>query len=493
MSVGLLEPDSVGPHTVRHGSAVVRDLGLDILFDAMAAGDPFLRDSVESIMMHGSIDPATIEYRQQVLADCLADPGAVRRLYELACAGAGVRRWTIGRGGAPRAKLNLSLEPLAESLDRVRRVRAACAALDLRSAGFARLSALVAARFPDKVLDAVETHIDALRFEHGIALGAGLGVGNKPVDIVLHEPPGPARRGIFGVDRRGRRGFTLPGGDEKGAQYLARLIGRGLAPVADTVSHATDLLAEFFLSLRTELAFYLGCVNLHERLSAAGYPLCFPRPLPLGAPQFRCRELRDPTLVLSSSAPVGGNAIEGARRSLIFVTGANSGGKSTFLRSAGLAQVMLQAGMFVQADSFAADVRAGVCTHFRTEDDATMTYGRLQEELARMREITEVIGPGALLLCNEPFASTNEREGTQIAEPILRALRDAGVKIFCVTHLHDLAREFYDRRGDSELFLRAERLPDGTRTFRLVEGEPAATSHGGDMFGRVFGTDRMPV
>ncbi|WP_280410401.1 MutS-related protein [Nocardia brasiliensis] len=493
MRVGLLEPDSAGAHTVRHGATVVRDLELAIVFDAMAAGDPFLRDSVEAIMVHASTDPATIRYRQEVLADCLADPAAVRRLYALVGASEGVRRWTIGRGGAPRAKLNLSLEPLAELIGHLRQVRAACAALGLRSAGFARLSALVTSSFPDEVLDAVESHVEALHFEHGIALGAGLGTGNKPVGIVLREPPRPARRGLFGGDRRARHGFTIPGQDEKGADYLARLIGRGLYPVAEIVSHATDLIADFLLSLRTELAFYLGCVNLHERLTASGYPLCFPEPLPVGRPELRCRELRDPTLVLSSGTPVGGNTVDGQGRSLILVTGANSGGKSTFLRSVGLAQVLLQAGMFVPADSFAADVRTGIFTHFRTQDDATMTYGRLKEELARIREITDAIRPAALLLCNEPFASTNEREGSQIGGPILRALHDAGVKIVCVTHLHDLAREFYAGRTGAELFLRAERLPDGTRTFRVVEGEPVATSHGDDVFRRVFGDDRMSV
>jgi DNA mismatch repair ATPase MutS len=32
---------------------------------------------------------------------------------------------------------------------------------------------------------------------------------------------------------------------------------------------------------------------------------------------------------------------------LVMITGANQGGKSTFLRSVGIAQLMMQAGMFV--------------------------------------------------------------------------------------------------------------------------------------------------
>jgi hypothetical protein len=39
---------------------------------------------------------------------------------------------------------------------------------------------------------------------------------------------------------------------------------------------------------------------------------------------------------------------------------------------------------------------------------------------------------------------------------------------------------------DKALFLRAERLPDGRRTFRLVEGEPLPTSYGQDSYRRIF-------
>jgi hypothetical protein len=53
-----------------------------------------------------------------------------------------------------------------------------------------------------------------------------------------------------------------------------------------------------------------------------------------------------------------------------------------------------------------------------------MTSGKLDEELGRMCEITDPIAPGALLLCNESFAATNEREGSYIARNIVRGMVD---------------------------------------------------------------------
>jgi hypothetical protein len=41
--------------------------------------------------------------------------------------------------------------------------------------------------------------------------------------------------------------------------------------------------------------------------------------------------------------------------------------------------------------------------------------------------------------------------------------------------------------AEQQAFLRAERQPGGRRTFRLAQGEPLPTSHGKDVYDRVFG------
>lgn len=185
-----------------------------------------------------------------------------------------------------------------------------------------------------------------------------------------------------------------------------------------------------------------------------------------------------------------GNEIAAGGRTLAILTGANQGGKSTCLRSLGVAQLMMQCGMFVAAERFRADVRDGVFTHFKREEDAAMESGKLDEELARMSEILDSLTPDSLLLCNESFAATNEREGSEIAHQIVGALVAAEVKVLFVTHLYELAHTFHTEGAEKALFLRAERLDDGRRTFRMVEGEPLPTSYGADVFERIFSPKR---
>jgi DNA mismatch repair ATPase MutS len=242
--------------------------------------------------------------------------------------------------------------------------------------------------------------------------------------------------------------------------------------------------------LRAELGFYVSCLNLHEQLVEKGEPTCFPEPLEPHELVLSARQLYDVSLAFHLATKVVGNDVDADGKALVMITGANQGGKSTFLRSVGLAQLMMQAGMFVGADAFTANTCAGVFTHFKREEDPTMTRGKLEEELARMNEIGDAIRPTSLLLCNESFASTNEREGSEIGRQVVHALVEARVKVLYVTHLFDLADGFYRRRLEQALFLRAERRPDGRRTFRLPQGEPLPTSYGPDSYRRIFGADR---
>ena len=117
-----------------------------------------------------------------------------------------------------------------------------------------------------------------------------------------------------------------------------------------------------------------------------------------------------------------------------------------------------------------------------------MKSGKLDEELSRMSEIVDKIPPNSLMLFNESFAATNEREGSEIAKQITCALVEKRIKVFFVTHQYEFAHGFYDKRIENVIFLRAERKADGGRTFKVIEGEPLLTSYGKDLYHKIFET-----
>ncbi|GAA5051308.1 MutS-related protein [Nocardia callitridis] len=486
--VGLLHPPNYAPQVVRNGESTSEDLGVTELCAAMSCNDEFVATVVKSVVSASLTDPAVIRYRQGVLQECLEKPELVRALYDIATEATTARRWTVGRGRAPRSKLGLGLQPLEELVGHLRRLRQYCErnAGQSRSEGFIRFRATLSEQLDDDYLTKLDSLLPVLFFENGVLLSAALGTGNKADRVMLHEPPKTSKNAKLSLfSRRSGGSFEATSDYELPNDPLAAVIEPALDSVAEVVSRAADKVQAFFRQLRTELGFYIGCLNLHERLGRMGAPICLPQPV-VGSPALQCRDLRDPSLCLSSNAVVG-NDIDDLGSTFVVVTGANSGGKSTFLRSVGLAQLMMQAGMFVVAQSFASDVRAGVFTHFVRGEDETMKHGRLDEELTRMRSITDQLRPGGMLLCNEPFASTNDREAAMIAAPIFSALVDSGTKVVLVTHLFDFVRQRYADERATDLFLHAERASDGGRTYRLTVGAPESTSYGDDIFARVFG------
>lgn len=475
-----------------------RDLGLDILFNAMAQGDEFLFQVVRRVMLSYQSNIDSIAYRQEILKDCLQYAEVVRQIYQIPLEFLERKRkqwlWISPRHSSPSSILGGARQLLEVSLDLLRRLRqiADQHGEAFASQGFRRFFSMIQQELNDEYLNVVEWHIQMLRFPHGVLLRARLGQGNEGMDYVLCRPDG-ANKGwlqrLF-ASRSPSYSYTLHPRDDAGARVLSELRDRGLALTANAVAQAAEHVESFFNVLRWELAFYIGCLNLYERLTALGEPVAFPQLVPTTEHWFSCKGLYDASLALTMGKPVVGNDISATRKSLALITGPNQGGKTTFLRSVGLAQLMMQSGMFVPAESLSANPCTGLFTHFKREEDATMESGKFVEELKRISAIVDHLAPNAMLLLNESFAATNEREGSEIAWQIISALLEKGVKVFYVTHLYEFARRCYEEEGEKTIFLRAERLPDGTRTFRLKEAKPMETSHGMDLYKRIFGVEQ---
>ena len=249
--------------------------------------------------------------------------------------------------------------------------------------------------------------------------------------------------------------------DESGAKALSQQNDQGVNLVANALAQSTDHIQSFFNMLRTELAFYMGCLNLHARLAQEREAVCFPVPVASTERTHSFSGLYDVCLTLHLQSRVVGNSVDADDKDLVIITGANQGGKSTFLRSIGLSQLMMQSGMFAPAESFSSNVCDGLFTHYKREEDATMKSGKFDEELSRMSDIVGSIGPDSMLLFNESFAATNEREGSEIARQIVSALLEKRIKVFFVTHLYGFAHGFFEKRAGNAIFLRAERQVDG--------------------------------
>ena len=391
---------------------LIQDLELTTLLAAMADGDKFLTGVCRSVLLGSLRDPEAIRYRQRILADCLAQQAVIREMYDIATGALEDKRHLWGTYGGsyqnPSSNLSGAVLHLESYVVRLRQLRSIAGehAGKFRSEGLRALFATLLRELDDEYFAEVGYHLKQLRFRGGVLISAELGADNSGINLVLRAT-GDGRRGWaerLGLGPRSSYSFTLPPRDDAGANILSELNSRGINLVANAAAQSADHIGSYLTVLQAEVGFYVGCLNLADRLAAKGVPTAVPDPAKPSSLTFSCADLRDTSLELQSADPVTGNDVVADGKPVVIITGANSGGKSTFLRSVGVAQLMMQCGLFVTAGSYQADVAHGIFTHFIRAEDPGMTSGRLDDELRRMSAIADSIGPHCLVLFNESFA-----------------------------------------------------------------------------------------
>jgi DNA mismatch repair ATPase MutS len=480
--------------------ALIQDLELNTLLRAMAGADEFVFEVAQQALLAGlRNDLDTILYRQAILRDCLKNPVVVRGLYDLMTAVAEEtrRQWWSLSGSYPSSMLYGSVDLMESFLHVLQNLKSVVEENEsnFESDGFRSLFAMLKKELTEQYMGTIKSHLKELKFRKGALLSAELGNSNEGTHYMLRKAHGKEQTWLDRLLGKGpvSYSFRLDPRDETGGRILSDMRNRGISRVALALTQSSDHVLSFFKALRTELAFYVGCLNLHRHLESNRMPVAFPTPMPSGERSHEFSGLYDVSLCLTMNGGVVGNTLHAQYKNLVIVTGANQGGKTTFLRSIGLAQVMMQCGLFVGADDFKAEICSALFTHYKREEDTTMKSGKFDEELARMSDIAEHIVPKSILLFNESFAATNEREGSEIATQIVRALLEKGMKVFYVTHLYEFAWGFFNEKDKGAIFLRAEREADGMRTFKLAEGEPLQTSYGQDLYNKVFGVEDQTV
>lgn len=476
-----------------HEETLTQDLELKTLFNAMAADDKFLLEVARKAVLSSMDDLDAILYRQAILKDCLKNSAVVRNIHAIAVEAIERKQKSFYFGiftRYPAGILHSSRDALQMFLDMLKQLKniADAHADKFEAEGFRRFFAMLRTELDDEYFAHVQEQLRELKFRDGVLISAALGKGNEGTGYLLHKPQEKKGSWLERLFAEKPPAYTvrLHERDEAGARALGELKDRGINLVANALAQSAEHINSFFTMLRTELAFYVGCLNLQEKVAPRGGAMTFPAPVAAGKRRHSFKGLYDVCLFLTMEQNVVGNDVNADDKDLVMVTGANQGGKSTFLRAIGLSQLMMQCGMFVPAEAFCANVGNGLFTHYRREEDVTMKSGKLDEELGRMSAIVDHVRENSLILFNESFAATNEREGSEIARQIICALLERHVKVFFVTHLYELAHGFYEQKPENAGFLRAERRPDGERTFKLVEGEPLQTSFGEDLYNRIF-------
>lgn len=260
------------------------------------------------------------------------------------------------------------------------------------------------------------------------------------------------------------------------------------AAYPDVLSHAAQLAETYATQLtdtyamadvllyRLELVFCREAALYTRRMEAMGYPMC----LPAVATERRIhlRSLRDVSLAareLRGEDVVPNDVrLDGDRR-FCYVTGANGGGKTTYLRSVGIAVLFFLTGCPVSALGGELWPFARLYTHFPSKEDFTDS-GRFVDEVRRADAIRDGADGEAVALFNETFSGTDEEKSTAYSRALAEDMVDCGAFGLYVTHIHSLTHGRIPT-----LAAVVDEADENKRTYRIVPMDGTDSSFARDI------------
>ncbi|KAK6041269.1 MutS domain V protein [Cooperia oncophora] len=164
-----------------------------------------------------------------------------------------------------------------------------------------------------------------------------------------------------------------------------------------------------------------------------------PKLEPMGSGIFELRKCRHPVLEALTDEHFIPNDIDLGSNRMIILTGANMGGKSTYLRSAAISALLAQIGCFVPASYARLSVLDGIFTRVGASDQQTRGISTFMAEMLDSATILETATSNSLVIVDELGRGTSTYDGFGLAWAIANDLLNR-VRCFCLfaTHFHEM-------------------------------------------------------
>jgi DNA mismatch repair protein MutS2 len=245
------------------------------------------------------------------------------------------------------------------------------------------------------------------------------------------------------------------------------------------------ILAEFSDMLRAQKSELSGAAETLSELDlifakaefARAYDCCLPEFLSM--PGLELKDARHPLLEKSLRAqkrkPVPITIELSHPKTLMIVSGPNTGGKTVALKTAGILVLMAQAGLPVAASEARLHVFQRVLADIGDQQSIQANLSTFSAHIANIQSMVRVADRNDLVLLDEIGASTEPNEGAALAIAILEHFRERGAVTFVTTHhsrLKAYGAETAQALNASMEFDEATLEP----TYHLISGLPGKSS-----------------
>jgi DNA mismatch repair protein MSH4 len=159
-------------------------------------------------------------------------------------------------------------------------------------------------------------------------------------------------------------------------------------------------------------------------------------------------------------------------------------GKSTYIRTVAMLQVMAQIGCFVPAQFASFTIVHNLFSRTSTDDSIEANMSTFSFEMRDMAFILRNVNDKSLAIIDELGRGTSTRDGLAIAIAMAEALVQSNALVFFATHFTEIAHVLQDRPGvlnlhlETETTLAADNTPRMTMLYKIGSGPVQEESYG---------------
>lgn len=168
------------------------------------------------------------------------------------------------------------------------------------------------------------------------------------------------------------------------------------------------------------------------------------------------------------AAPIAYDVDFSDKQNLMVLTGANMSGKTTFMRSLGLAALLAHLGMGVPASAMQISFLHGIITNMHVEDNILKGESYFFAEVKRMKHTAErlVQHESHLVLMDELFKGTNVHDAYECTRAVVEGLLQRPNHLMVLsTHLYEVAQHFSNRKDILFAYFVTRMSDDGNYQF----------------------------
>jgi len=191
-------------------------------------------------------------------------------------------------------------------------------------------------------------------------------------------------------------------------------------------------------------------ISFHEYSRSMGGDMVLPTVTRDDRHHFLAKRIRNPVLA-NGNQDYMPNDVNMEESRLTVITGANSGGKTTYCKTIAQAQLLAQIGCSIPAEEAKLAIADRILYQAPMFDSIVDAEGRFGTELKRTKDVFLKATPRSLVVLDELAEATTYEEKMEISYAILDGFSKIGSTTILVTHNHELAEKLQDDRKSQNL------------------------------------------